>query len=131
MTTLPVRDKYLIADTGMYLTVDPSTQIVKFDAAAPGAWEEVEILASHDTRYVLVRFCAANCYLRVDTVLWLEKKYHEAIQTYPPDKPDVDSGWQQAEPSGHTVMFRGPDVEHRVGYTAAFRTVNKDGSDFR
>jgi hypothetical protein len=79
---------------------------------------------------VLVRFVEADKLLRVDTVLWLEKKFHEAIQTYPPSAPDADSGWQQAETSGHTIFFRGPDVEHRVGYTAAFRVVNKDGSDF-
>lgn len=130
MVTLPVRDKYLIGDTGNFLTVNPSTKVLSFDATAPGTSEEVELLASHDKRFLLARFCAADKLLRVDTVLWLEKKYHEAIQLYDPNASDADSGWQQAEFSGHTIFYRGPDVDHRIGYTAAFRVVNKDGSDF-
>ena len=127
---LPVRDKYLIADTGNYLTVDPSTKVLKFDAATPGVWEEVEFLPSQDSRFLLTRFCAANLLLRVDTVLWLEKKFSEAVQLYDPASTDADSGWQQAEFSGHMIVYRGPDVHGRIGYTAAFRVVNKDGSDF-
>ena len=138
MVTLPVRDKYLIADNGNILTATPgdgsgNPPLLHWEWVPQeyGGWQEVEVLASHDKRYVLVRFVAADCYLRVDVVLWMEKRFHEAVQLYPSSKPDVDSGWQQAEASGHTIFFRGPDEEGRVGYTAAFRIVNKDGSDFR
>jgi hypothetical protein len=133
-STLPVSNKYLIADNGMILCAPPTaipTLQFNWPDQQYGSWQEVELQPSADPRFLLVRFVACGWYLRVDTVLWLQQRYHEALMLYSPDSPDVDSGWQQAEFSGHTIFFRGPDEGGRIGYTAAFRVVNQDGSDFR
>lgn len=131
--TLPVRCYVWLHNSNIGAVVPGSTTLeLAYPAQEYGGYQEVEITQSAngpDKR--LTRFIAGNRLVRVDTVLALEQKYDQAVQTYDPAAPDADSGWQNSVASGPYLHFFGQDVNGRTGILYTLTCVDEHGQLFQ
>jgi hypothetical protein len=128
MPTLPFKCFLIAGHNSKIPAVEPGSHHLDLDYSVQetGPYQQVEVKASEEAGHVLARYVEDGWYLRLDTVLLMERKYDAALQLYDPNKPDLDSGWQRFKIYGSLLIGEGPDVNGIRGAAYTFTMVDSD-----